>query len=85
MGSLSQILVGNYFAALATGLFAAGLLLSNIVYLPSPTKVAINSLRNWRNLTAILLVASSIGLFGYDIGRALYQAIHKPTAETTAK
>ncbi|WP_035561191.1 hypothetical protein [Hymenobacter sp. IS2118] len=89
MGSLWQILIGNYFAASATGLFAAGLLLAGTVYLPTLATVAAGSLRDWHNLLAMLLamlmVASSIYLFGYDIGRDLYKSTHSSTTKASAQ
>lgn len=84
-GSISQLVLGNYFAALATGTFAAGLLLPDFACWPTLAKPVAGIWRSWRNITALVLVMVSIGLFGYDIGRALYHATHHATAATHTK
>ena len=85
LGSVSQLVVGNYFAALAAGLFAGALLLSDVSDGSPAAQVAVAPFLTWCRLTSLLLLSASIGLFGYDIGHALHQATHKPTAETQAR
>ncbi|WP_426060773.1 hypothetical protein [Hymenobacter sp. B1770] len=85
LGSTSQLVLGNYFAALATGLFAGGMILSDTFYRPPTARVAVVPLSTWRRFTCLLLLGASIALFGYDIGRALYQATQKLTANTPIK
>ena len=85
LGSVAQLLLGNSFAALATGLFSGGLLLSHVAFGASPTRTAAATLLAWRGFTALVLLGASIGLFGYDIGRALKQATHQITTDTPAR
>jgi hypothetical protein len=72
-------------AAVATGLLAVGLLLSDIAYVSSPAKFVASPLLTWRNLLSILLVGASLGLFGYHVGGELHRATHNSKAETPAK
>ncbi|SFQ47038.1 hypothetical protein [Hymenobacter arizonensis] len=85
LGSLSQIVLGNYFAALATGLFAGAMLLSDTFYGSPAARVTVVPLSTWRRFTCFLLLGASIALFSYDIGRALHQATHKSTAKASLK
>jgi hypothetical protein len=82
LGSVSQLVLGNYFAALATGLFASGMLLCDIPFAASLPRAAVGPLLTWRRLISLLLLGASVGLFGYDVGRTLRQATHKSTAQT---
>lgn len=85
LGSISQLISGNYFVALATGLFAGGLLLSHFAFGSAPARVTAATLLTWRGLTAMALLGVSIGLFGYDIGRALGRATRYATTMTHNK
>ena len=85
LGSVSQLMVGNYFAALAAGLFAGALLLSDVSDGSPAARVAVAPFLTWCRLTSLLLLGASIDLFSHNIGRALHQATHKPAAKTQAR
>ena len=85
LGSVSQLVAGTYFAALAAGLFAGALLLSDVSDGSPAARVAVSPLLTWCRLTSLLLQGAFIGFFSYDIGRTLHQATHKPTAETQTR
>ena len=85
LGRIAQLLLGNYFAALATGLFSGGLLLSHVAFGSSPTRMTAGTVLTWRGLTAMGLLTASICLFGYDIGRALKRATRQTTTATPTR
>ena len=64
-------------AAVATGLLAAGLFLSDLAYVATPGKFVTGPLLTAHNLTSILRVGASLGLFGYQAGRGLRQATYQ--------
>ena len=85
LGSIAQLFLANYFAALATDLFSSGLLLSHVAFGSSPTHMTAATLLIWHGLTAMVLLTASMYLFGYDIVRALKQATRQTTADTPAR
>ena len=75
--TLMQIALGHELAAVATGLLAAGLFLSDLAYVATPGKFVTGPLLTAHNLASILRVGASLGLFGYQAGRGLRQATYQ--------
>ena len=77
--SITAVLTRNWVAAAAFASMAAGFALTGQSSTMNPawsSKTAAPAFPAWRRDSAMLLVCTSITLFGFQIGQALHQAVN---------
>ncbi|WP_310391041.1 hypothetical protein [Hymenobacter sp.] len=82
--SLVHLVTGDWLAAAASGLLAAGFLLSDLAYAPAlaPGTVA-PPLPTWRRYGSMALVGAALLVFGYQIGHDIKAKLNRPNATET--